>query len=75
MGEGETRRKKQTPNSLFSLSNSGGLRTEGREREVRRNLRGLERDSHTFHKFDTENEAIPGKSCPASSAREHLKFG
>lgn len=33
VGEGKTRRKKQTPNSLFSLSNSGGVKTEGRERE------------------------------------------
>lgn len=32
VGEGEARRKKQTPNSLFSLSNSGGVRTEGRGR-------------------------------------------
>lgn len=73
VGEGETQRKKQTPNSLFSLSNSGGVRTEGRagerEREVRRNLRGLERDSHTFHKFDTENEAILGKKVVLFRAR------
>lgn len=69
VGEGETRRKKQTPNSLFSLSNSGGARAGGgREREMRRNLRGVERDSHTFHKFDTENEMIPGES-PLFSAQ------
>ena len=36
---------------------------------MRRNLRGLERDSHTFHKFDTENKATPGKSHPFYSAR------
>lgn len=56
-------RQKQTPNSLFSLSNSnhredrerarmegwgsGGGREE-EEREKRRNLRGVKRDSHTF---------------------------
>lgn len=49
-------KKKQTPNSLFSLSNlncregrgwrDGGVEEE--ERKMRRNLRQLERDSHTF---------------------------
>lgn len=62
MGEGETQRKKQTPNSLFSLSNSnhregedGGMgewRKGGggeEERQTRRrNMRRVERDSHTF---------------------------
>lgn len=45
VGEGETRRKKQTPNSLFSLSNSGGVRTEGRagERERERSEEEPER--------------------------------
>lgn len=46
MGEGETERKKQTPNSLFSLSNSnhregedggmGGWRRAGEEAERKR---------------------------------------
>lgn len=60
VGEGKTERKKQTPNSLFSLSNSnhregedGGMGERrkggggGREKEGR-NMRQAERDSHTF---------------------------
>lgn len=56
-----TERKKQTPNSLFSLSNSnhsqgedGGMgeRRKGgggeEEGKTRRNMRRVERDSHTF---------------------------
>lgn len=58
---GHTERKKQTPNSLFSLSNlnhregeDGGMgeRRKGgggeEERKMRRNRRRVERDSHTF---------------------------